>query len=156
MASSSKFKVEDTFFISPVPELFLGDIHQASGWTGAVVSIGVKGQRWGYPKFPREFRVHVTDDPYHADILRKQLKPCCEFIRKHTPVLIFSQAGTWRWTAAIAAAYLIYAHDESVTGASWKLAWTFDEYFTTLLKRFKFSCWVMESPTCHTTHHPKE
>lgn len=146
-------KVSTTFHscLNPVKGLYLGTIHDAfkldpSLFT-AYVCIGIDRKRFGYPpRHPKkEFFVRVTDDPRNTRKFKKQLTRCVAFIKRcletfNGSVLVYSQAGTFRWTAAIGAAYLICAHDYGVEYTEYALRFMFDEDFRMLLMRFKFKC----------------
>lgn len=152
----AKFCISEDFLPcqTPCPGLYLGTIHDALRLDPklfvGVISIGVNWSL-GYPsRHPNELRVRVSDDPHRDDVIKKQMSKCVAFLSrclKVGAVLVYSQAGTFRWTAVIGAAYMIAAHDYGVEYSEYAMRYKFDENFRGMLLRFKFKCfktWLNE------------
>lgn len=154
--SGSKFNVSEDFLslLTPCEHVHLGTLHDALRLSPAlfrgVVRIGVNRKDAGW--HPNEFYVRVTDDPFRVRRFRRQLLACVEFIQAcRGPVLVYSETGTWRWTAAIGAAYLIFAHDRGIEYAECSLHYKFDDTFCRMLLEFKLDCfrkWIDEYKDC--------
>jgi hypothetical protein len=152
-----KFEIQEDFVpcLNPCKGLYLGTIHDALRLDQALFA-GVISIRVGREKFPfsypkphaNQLNVYVSDNPYSVRALKKQLQGCVTFIKDCLRVgacFIYCQAGTFRWTAAIAAAYMISAHEFGVEYIEFDLHYKFDERFRTILKRYKWYCfdqWV--------------